>query len=87
MTVQMALDLGKTAMLVGFKLIGPVLIFSLIIGLAVGIFQAATSIQEMTLTFIPKIIVVALVILIFMPWYVQVIVSFTREMFTLIQGF
>jgi len=87
MSVQMALDLGKAAMLVGFKLIAPVLIFSLLIGLAVGIFQAATSIQEMTLTFIPKIIVVAVVILIFMPWSVQVIVSFTREMFTLVQGF
>ena len=87
MSVQMALDLGQSAMMLGFKLIGPVLIFSLIIGLAVGIFQAATSIQEMTLTFIPKIIVVALVILIFMPWYVKVILSYTRELFTLIQGF
>ena len=87
MSVQMALDIGRSAMLVGFKLISPVLIFSLVIGLAVGIFQAATSIQEMTLTFIPKIVVVALVILIFMPWYAQVIVTYTQELFTLVQGF
>jgi len=87
MTIQMALDLGRSAMMLGFKLIGPVLVFSLIIGLAVGVFQAATSIQEMTLTFIPKIVVVALVVLIFMPWYVKVIVGFTTELFQVIQGF
>lgn len=87
MTVQMALDLGRMAMIVGFKLIAPIMIFSLIVGLAVAIFQAATSIQEMTLTFIPKIVIAALVILIFMPWHVKVIVSFTRELFTIVQGF
>lgn len=87
MTVQMALDLGRSAMLLGFKLIGPVMIFSLIVGLAVAIFQAATSIQEMTLTFIPKIVVAALVILIFMPWYVKIIVEYTQELFGIIQGF
>lgn len=87
MTVQMALDLGRSAMLLGFKLIGPVMIFSLIVGLAVAIFQAATSIQEMTLTFIPKIVVAALVILLFMPWYVKIIVEYTQELFGIIQGF
>lgn len=87
MSVQMALDLGQSAMMLGFKLIGPVLVFALIIGLAVGIFQAATSIQEIALTFIPKIMVVALVILIFMPWYVKIIVDYTNELFMLIQGF
>ncbi len=87
MTVQMALDLGRSAMMLGFKLIGPVMIFSLIVGLAVAIFQAATSIQEMTLTFIPKIVVAALVILIFMPWYVKIIVEYTQELFGIIQGF
>ncbi|MBD3273890.1 MAG: flagellar biosynthesis protein FliQ [Candidatus Marinimicrobia bacterium] len=87
MTVQMALDLGRSAMLLGFKLIGPVMIFSLIVGLAVAIFQAATSIQEMTLTFIPKIVVAALVVLLFMPWYVKIIVEYTQELFGIIQGF
>ena len=87
MTVQMALDLGRSAFLLGFKLISPVMIFSLIVGLSVAIFQAATSIQEMTLTFIPKIVVAALVILIFMPWYVKIIVEYTQELFGIIQGF
>ncbi len=87
MTVQMAIDLGRMAMTVGFKLIAPILIMSLVVGLAVAIFQAATSIQEMTLTFIPKIVVAAAVILVLMPWYVTIVVDFTRELFQIIQGF
>jgi len=87
MTVQMAIDLGRMAMIVGFKLIAPILIMSLVVGLAVAIFQAATSIQEMTLTFIPKIVVAAAVILVLMPWYVTIVVDFTRELFQIIQGF
>lgn len=87
MTVQMALDLGRSAMLLGFKIIGPILVISLVVGMAVGIFQAATSIQEMTLTFIPKIIVVALVILIFMPWYARIVIEYTQNLFQIIQGF
>jgi len=87
MTFQLAIDLGRSAMVVGFKLIAPVLVFSLVVGLAVAIFQAATSIQEMTLTFIPKIVVAALVILTLMPWYVKIIVDFTRQLFGIIEGF
>lgn len=87
MTVQMALDLGRSAMVLGFKIIGPILLISLVVGMAVGIFQAATSIQEMTLTFIPKIIVVALVILIFMPWYAKIVIEYTQNLFQIIQGF
>lgn len=87
MSVQMAIDLGRSAMAVGFKLIAPILIMSLVVGLAVAIFQAATSIQEMTLTFIPKIVVAAGVILILMPWYIKIVVDFTRELFQIIQGF
>ncbi|HKJ69388.1 MAG TPA: flagellar biosynthetic protein FliQ [bacterium] len=83
----MAIDLGRMAMIVGFKLIAPILIMSLVVGLAVAIFQAATSIQEMTLTFIPKIVVAAAVILVLMPWYVTIVVDFTRELFQIIQGF
>ncbi len=87
MSVQLAIDLGRSAMAVGFKLIAPILIMSLVVGLAVAIFQAATSIQEMTLTFIPKIVVAAAVILILMPWYIKIVVDFTRELFLIIQGF
>ena len=64
---------------------GPILALALIIGLAVGIFQAVTSINEMTLTFIPKIVVVLLSIVLLSPWMMQVILGYTQEIFNTIQ--
>jgi flagellar biosynthetic protein FliQ len=63
------------------KVAGPILIGSLIIGLIVAIFQSATQIQEMTLTFIPKIIVAAIILLILGSWMGSQIISFTIELF------
>jgi flagellar biosynthetic protein FliQ len=59
----------------------PVLIVSMIIGLIVSILQAATSIQEFTLTFVPKMVVVAIVIVITMPWMFDIMKSFTINLF------
>lgn len=56
---------------------GPMLGFGLIVGVSVSIFQAVTSIQEMTLTFIPKILAVMLSIFIFFPWMIELMVSYT----------
>ncbi|SVC41451.1 uncharacterized protein METZ01_LOCUS294305 [marine metagenome] len=52
---------------------------TLLVGLAVGIFQAVTSINEMTLTFIPKMAVVAIMLIILTPWFLDVLISFTQE--------
>ncbi len=57
----------------------PLLGTTLLVGLAVGIFQAVTSIQEMTLTFIPKMAVVAIMLIILTPWFLDVLVRFTQE--------
>ena len=57
----------------------PILGATLLVGLAVGIFQAVTSIQEMTLTFIPKMAVVAVMLIILTPWFLDVLVRFTQE--------
>jgi flagellar biosynthetic protein FliQ len=62
-------------------LAGPLLISSLIVGLIIGIFQAATQINEMTLTFIPKLITVAAVLMIAGPWLLQNMVSFTVRLY------
>ena len=70
------LEACKTTIL----LAGPVLIFGLIAGLLVSIFQAATQINEMTLVFIPKMLAVGLAILIFFPWMLQVIIDFTQKL-------
>ena len=62
-------------------LAAPMLMAGLIIGLMVSIFQAATSIQEMTLTFIPKMVAVASALIFFFPWMVQTMVAFTQNLF------
>ena len=63
---------------------GPMLAIGLIIGLVVSIFQAVTQIQEMTLTFVPKIIGIALALLIFLPWMINKLTDFTRHMIEMI---
>ena len=55
---------------------------TLLVGLAVGIFQAVTSIHEMTLTFIPKMAIVGIMLLILTPWFLDVLVRFTQEVFS-----
>jgi flagellar biosynthetic protein FliQ len=59
----------------------PTLLVSMIIGLIISIFQAATSIQEATLTFVPKMIVMAVVIVLTLPWILDVMISFTTNLF------
>lgn len=67
----------KTAIL----LAAPALIFGLVAGVLVSIFQAATSINEMTLVFIPKMLAVGTALLIFFPWMLELIIDFTRNLF------
>ncbi|PID29491.1 MAG: flagellar biosynthetic protein FliQ [Candidatus Cloacimonadota bacterium] len=62
----------------------PILLVGLIVGLVIGIFQSATQIQEMTLTFIPKMIAVLATLIIGLPWMMNLVLSFTQEMFNLI---
>ncbi len=77
-------NLASQAMTVALKIGGPMLIVGLVIGLVVSIFQAVTSIQEATLTFIPKIIGIGLLIVILGPWMLQQIVSYTADLFNAI---
>jgi flagellar biosynthetic protein FliQ len=65
-------------------LAGPLLMGALIVGLFVAVFQAATSIQEMTLTYIPKMIVVALMLFFFFSYMLQYAISFTERVFNFI---
>jgi len=75
--IHLARETFFTALLVS----APVLIASAIVGLIISIFQSATSINEMTLTFVPKLIVIAIVTVIALPWIIDVLVSFTKELF------
>ncbi len=81
MTEQFVLHLGKQALMTTLLLSAPMLLSGLIVGLAIGIFQAVTQINEMTLTFIPKILIVVVVFLIFMPWMMHVLLTFTIGIF------
>ncbi len=66
-----------------FLVAGPILLISLVVGLMISIFQAATSISEQTLTFVPKLVIVMLMIILLLPWIISVLKSFTIQMFTM----
>jgi len=73
--VDFALDAIKTTILVSAPMLG----FGLVTGLVISIFQAVTSIQELTLTFIPKILAVFFALFLFFPWLMQLMLSFTEN--------
>ena len=79
MTQAVIIDFGMESIKTTLLLSAPMLGFGLITGLAVSIFQAVTSIQEITLTFIPKILAVFLSILLFFPWLMQLMLTFTSK--------
>jgi flagellar biosynthetic protein FliQ len=86
MTPEYVLALGREAVMLTLMVSGPMLLFGLIIGLGISILQAVTQIHEMTLTFIPKIVAVAIALVIFLPWIITIIVDFTRNLYISIPG-
>lgn len=86
MTEVTVLDVGRDAMIVVLKLSLPLLMATLVIGLIIALFQALTSIQEMTLTFVPKIVVVFVGLIVFLPFMMRVIVEFGERLFDRIVG-
>jgi len=83
MSEQQVLHLIQQTLWVAIELAGPMLLVGLVVGLVVGIFQSVTQIHEMTLTFIPKILAVAATLLLALPWMMQTLLGFTRELFAL----
>ncbi len=81
MTEDLIINLGREALKVTAMLSAPLLVSSLIIGLLVSVFQALTQINEATLTFIPKMIVVGVVIVLAGPWMVDLIGTYTTHLF------
>jgi flagellar biosynthetic protein FliQ len=82
MTPETVLSLSRQALEVVLMLAAPLLIVALGVGLVVGVFQAATQINEMTLSFIPKLVAVALTLLAAGPWMLSVLVDYTVRLFT-----
>ncbi len=80
------IEVGTEALFVVLKTSGPIMLSGLVIGLIISLFQALTSIQEMTLTFVPKIMVIFFSIIIFLPFMITTVVEFGRSLFGRIVG-
>jgi flagellar biosynthetic protein FliQ len=80
MTDQMVVKLVSDAFYTVLLVVGPLLLASLVVGLIISIFQAATSISEQTLTFVPKLLTVFLVIVLLLPYMLEKLTTFTKEM-------
>ena len=81
MNEALLLELTRRSLMVGVELVMPIMLVTMTIGVAVSIFQAATQIQEQTLTHVPKIIAVILCLVFLGPWMLSLIVHFTTGLF------
>ena len=81
MDVSTVVDLGRHALWISVLISAPLLGVALAVGLVIGVLQAATSINEMTLSFIPKLMALALALAIFGGWQLATLVDFTRSIF------
>lgn len=84
MNADMVIDIGRQAMNVTILLAAPLLLSALAAGLAIGMFQAATQIQDMTLSFIPKLVVLVVVLGVAGPWMLGHLLDYTRQLFAMI---
>jgi flagellar biosynthetic protein FliQ len=82
MTEDIVLSLGRDAIWTTVLLSAPLLLSALVVGLVVSIIQAVTQINEATLTFIPKMLAIVVVLIIMAPWMTQMLTSYTTELFT-----
>jgi flagellar biosynthetic protein FliQ len=83
---ETVLDIGREALWLAVLLAGPMLGAALAVGLFIGVIQAATQIQEMTLSFIPKLLALVIVLFVIGPWMLRIIVTFTERLFMDIPG-
>jgi flagellar biosynthetic protein FliQ len=81
MSHALIVDLARNAIMLALLVAGPMLVVALLVGLTVSVLQAVTQIQEQTLAFLPKLIGVAAVFLVALPWIIQLMVKYTTELF------
>jgi flagellar biosynthetic protein FliQ len=81
MNQDTVINLATQAMSLGLKVAGPLLLVGLVIGLAVSLFQAVTQIQEQSLSFIPKIVGIAVLIVLLGPWMLGQVVTYTAQLY------
>lgn len=84
MTEQVVMDLAFKTLWLAVQLAAPILIASMVMGLVISIFQAATQVNEQTLSFIPKIFAMTAAMVLFGPWMIKLITEYTLELIRLI---
>lgn len=87
MSPEMVVDISRNAVQTVLLVAAPMMASALVVGLIISIFQAATQINEQTMTFAPKIVAVMVSLLIAAPWIINVIVSFTQNLYKSIGNF
>jgi flagellar biosynthesis protein FliQ len=80
MTPDALIDILRNALIVAGTVAGPTILFGLVAGVAVSIFQATTQINDFTLVFVPKVLATILALILFGSWMLQTYLSFTREL-------
>jgi flagellar biosynthetic protein FliQ len=75
------LEVGRDALVVILKSSGPIMLVGLLVGIVIALFQALTTIQEMTLTFVPKIIAIFISIVVFLPYMMTTVIEFANTLF------
>ena len=84
MTQELVITIGRDALLLILMVSSPMLGFGLLVGVTIAIFQAVTQINEITITFVPKIVAVALALLLFLPWIINSVVDFANRIYAII---
>lgn len=84
MTDEFAIELIRSTLMIVLTIAVPMLMAGMIVGLIISLFQSVTSIQDQTLTFVPKIIIIVIVAVVLTPWMVQLLIAFTHDMLSLI---
>jgi flagellar biosynthetic protein FliQ len=79
--VEFVVHLFREAFYTAMMVSAPVLVVSLVVGLIISVLQAATSIQEFTLSFVPKLVAIAVVLILTLPWMIDTLVGFTTHLF------
>ena len=80
MSHALVTDLARNALMVALLVAAPMLVVAIAVGLLVSVFQTVTQIQEQTLSFVPKLVAVAVVFLVALPWIMQLMVQYTTQL-------
>ncbi len=86
MSHVLVVDLARNMIMTALMIAAPMLVVALAVGLIVSVIQAVTQIQEQTLSFVPKLVAVAVTFIIALPWIIQIMVKYTSELFRAIPG-